>query len=128
MGLSGTIPEQTAMRFNDYINNRDLDGLSSMMTGDHTFIDSSNDVHAGKVLMVEGWREFFDLYPDYQNHFTSVKSHGNLVIMLGYSTCSNEPALEGPAIWTARIADQQVREWRVYEDTPEIRRNLGIRS
>ena len=35
-------------------------------------------------------------------------------------------ALDGPAIWTARIEDGKVSEWRLYEDTPANRARLGI--
>jgi hypothetical protein len=40
--------------------------------------------------------------------------------------CSTEPALDGPAIWTASAADGKVSEWRVYQDTPSNRSHLGI--
>jgi len=33
-----------ALRFNEKINQRDLDGLVKFMTDDHTFIDNSGDV------------------------------------------------------------------------------------
>jgi hypothetical protein len=46
--------------------------------------------------------------------------------MLGRSHCQEEPILDGPAIWTAHIRDNLVTEWRVYDDTPENRRSLGL--
>jgi hypothetical protein len=45
---------------------------------------------------------------------------------VGRSVCSTEPALDGPAIWTASAADGKVSEWRVYQDTPSNRSHLGI--
>ncbi len=118
-------PSAVALRFNLMINARDIDGLSELMTEDHTFIDSSNDAHAGKSEMVAGWKEFFEKYPDYQNIFTWVVVRNNTVLILGYSTCS-EPILDGPAIWTAESRNGRLSEWRVYLDTPESRTALGL--
>jgi len=59
----------TALRFNDRINQQDLEGLVELMTDDHTFIDSEGNVTKGKDTMKQGWKEFFKKYPDYQNNF-----------------------------------------------------------
>lgn len=47
--------------------------------------------------------------------------------MLGRSRCS-EPALDGPAIWAAIVRDARVAEWRVYVDSDDNRRTLGLGS
>ncbi|MFX1506067.1 MAG: nuclear transport factor 2 family protein [Promethearchaeota archaeon] len=99
-----------ALKFNERINQRDLSGLVKLMTDDHIFIDNSGDVDN----MEEGWRQFFASYPDYRNIFTSVTVTDNVTVMIGYSTCSNEPRLNGPSMWTAKIRDRRVSEWRVY--------------
>jgi len=116
----------TTLQFNNYINCQDLEGLSSLMTDDHTFIDSENDVHKGKEVMTEGWRTFFESYPDYTNIFQRVEMRNGMVVMFGYSTCSNEPVLDGPAIWSAKVRDGKLSEWRVYLDSPENRSILGM--
>jgi ketosteroid isomerase-like protein len=100
-----------ALRFNEKINQRYLDGLVELMTDDHTFIDNSGDTDKN---MKEGWRQFFEKYPDYRNIFTSVTVKDNVVVMVGYSTCSNEPRLNGPSMWTAKVRGGLVSEWRVY--------------
>ena len=100
-----------ALRFNEKINQRDLDGLVELMTDDHTFIDNSGDVYKN---MKEGWREFFGNHSDYRNIFTSVTVKNNVVVMIGYSTCSNEPRLNGPSMWTAKVRGGRISEWRVY--------------
>jgi len=100
-----------ALRFNEKINQRDLDGLVELMTDDHTFIDNSGDIYNN---MKEGWNQFFENHPDYRNIFTSVIVKNNVVVMVGYSTCSNEPRLNGPSMWTAKVRDGRVSEWRVY--------------
>jgi ketosteroid isomerase-like protein len=103
----------TALKFNEKINQQDLEGLAELMTDDHTFIDSSGRITKGKNVMKEGWREFFGKYPDYRNVFTSVTVQNEVVVMVGYSLCSYKP-LDGPNIWTARVRGARVSEWRVY--------------
>jgi len=76
-----------ALKFNEKINQRDRDGLVELMTDDHAFIDNSGDIYKN---MKEGWREFFENHPDCRNIFTSVTVQNNVVVMVGYSTCSNE--------------------------------------
>ncbi|KXH74635.1 MAG: hypothetical protein AM326_09750 [Candidatus Thorarchaeota archaeon SMTZ-45] len=115
----------TALKFNERINARDLTGLGEMMTEDHVFIDIPGEVHEGRSLMVSGWFDFFKNYPDYRNNFTHIEVKEGLVIMAGFSECSYEP-LDGPAIWTAKIRDGLVGEWRVYDDNVETRKKLGI--
>lgn len=50
---------------------------------------------------------------------------GDLVVMVGSSHCS-EKALDGPALWSAKVREGKVSEWRVYDDTPRNRERLGI--
>lgn len=47
------------------------------------------------------------------------------VVITGRSECS-EPALAGPALWTAIVIGDQVAEWHVHEDTPAARKHLGL--
>jgi uncharacterized protein (TIGR02246 family) len=102
-----------ALRFNEKINERNLEGLAELMTDDHTFIDSDGAITKGKDVMKEGWRKFFKGYPDYRNVFTSVTVQNDVVVIVGYSTCSHK-LLDGPNIWTAKVRDGRVSEWRVY--------------
>jgi len=103
----------TALRFNDRINQQDLEGLVELMTDDHTFVDNAGNVTKGKNVMKEHWRGFFKKCPDYRNEFTGVTVQDNVVVMVGYSVCSLK-SLNGPNIWTAKIHDGRVSEWKVF--------------
>lgn len=120
--------EDVVLKFNDYINDHDIDGLEALMSDDHIFIDSVDNSTIGKANCISAWKGFFEHFPDYNNVFNSVLRTDNLVIILGYSTCSSDTRLEGPVIWTAKFSssDKKVMEWRVYDDTEENRRQLGL--
>ena len=118
-------PEAIVQHFNDFINAGDLAGLSSLMTEDHTFIDSANSTLRGKERALEAWHGFFSAFPDYANVFERLTAAGNLVTAVGRSVCSLA-ALAGPTLWTAKVEGDKVSEWRVYEDVPENRQRLEI--
>ncbi|RPH95784.1 MAG: nuclear transport factor 2 family protein [Calditrichaeota bacterium] len=103
----------TAMKFNEKINRQDINGLAELMSENHKFIDSEGTAVSGKSTMVQGWKDFMSKHPDYRNQFTSVTLQNDIIVMVGYSTCSI-PALQGANLWTARIQDHLVDEWRVY--------------
>jgi protein-S-isoprenylcysteine O-methyltransferase Ste14/ketosteroid isomerase-like protein len=117
---------RTVLAFNDAITNRDLAALGTLMTEDHTFIDSDGHVISGRDDVLDAWRGFFEAFPDYRNVWASLTLKGDLLIALGHSLCPIEPRLDGPAIWTAKVRGARVSEWRVYEDTPESRAMLGL--
>jgi len=111
--------------FNEGINGRDIRRLGSLMTDDHAFVDTDGVVVSGRRGCIEAWRGFFASFPDYRNVFAELTEHGDVVAVVGHSVCA-EPSLAGPALWTARITDGKVAEWRVHTDTPGNRAQLGI--
>jgi ketosteroid isomerase-like protein len=107
-------PNDVVRRFNDAINARDLDRLSSLMTEDHRFIDSAGSIVDGKPSCIDAWRRFFDAFPDYCNEFDHLEAYDDVVTVRGRSHGS-VPALDGSARWTARVEGERVAEWRVHE-------------
>ena len=105
-------PRSVAAAFNDRINARDLDGLTALMTDDHTFVDPAGHTITHRSACAEAWRGFFDAFPDYRNVFGSVTADGDTVTIVGQSECS-DPRLAGPARWIATIRDGKVARWQV---------------
>jgi ketosteroid isomerase-like protein len=85
--------QSAAVAFNEALNRRDLDALDRLMTDDHTFIDSDDNVLAGKEKVLKGWKRFFDAFPDYRNDWSTVTPTGGTLTAVGRSVCSTEPAL-----------------------------------
>jgi len=118
-------PKFTALQFNEYINRQDLRGLSGLMAEDHVMIDRAGEEYRGKETMVKAWRDFFQSFPDYRNTFLRVQSEGDLVVLYGYATWhkGSEPDY---AIWTAKIENDLVAEWRIHEDSAENRKQFNL--
>lgn len=111
--------------FNACISRQDLQGLAALMTGDHTFIDAADQRFVGKEACVQAWAGFFAAFPDYRNLFERFVVAGGLVAIAGHSVCSDS-RLNGPALWSAKVREGKIAEWRVYDDTPENRVSLEM--
>jgi uncharacterized protein (TIGR02246 family) len=111
--------KRIVVQFNQAINTQDLDGLVALMTEDHAFIDSSGASEQGREAMRSAWKGFFGAYPDYRNVFEQIETKGDSVVIRGHSICSNEPALDGPAIWAATLRGGLISEWRVYAESED---------
>ncbi len=120
-GMSKRDPKLIALLFNECINNQDLEGLARLMHDEHAFVDRDGGVHQPKQAMIDSWREFFKLFPDYKNTFTRVESASDIVVILGYAYWSVHNPCDR-VIWRAVIIDDLIREWRIYSDTPEDRK------
>lgn len=118
-------PKLTALLFNECINNQDVKGLSRLMSEDHTLIVREGNIVRGKEANKEAWTSFFEMVPAYRNTFDRVESKGNLVIIVGHAFWSDEQPYD-PGIWTAKVENDRVAEWRIYDDREENRRKLGI--
>ncbi len=111
--------------FNDCINNQDIDGLAALMSGDHTFIDRDGSSHGPKSHMVEGWKQFFEMFALYKNTFDKIMADGDRVFALGVAYWS-EKEPHDPVIWTAKIENNLIAEWRVYEDSDANRKKFNF--
>jgi len=120
-------PKLTTLLFNECINNRDIEGLVALMTDDHSLVCNGHINTKDKNSSRDAWSSFFSMFPDYLNHFSRIESRDDFVVIIGKSTCSNEAKLNTKAIWSARIQNDKVSEWQVYEDCAKNRKKLQIR-
>jgi hypothetical protein len=118
-------PKLVALQFNECINHQDLEGLALLMSDDHVFIDREGKITGPKQKMIQGWKQFFEMFPKYKNTFNRVQSRENNVAILGCAYWSEKQPYD-PVIWTAAIVNDLVREWRVYADTEQNRRQFDL--
>jgi ketosteroid isomerase-like protein len=111
--------------FNDCINHQDIDGLAALMPENHTFIDRDGSSHGPKSHMVEGWKQFFEMFPVYKNTFNQIKADGDRVYVLGFAYWSEKEPYD-PVIWTAIVKDDLIAEWRIYEDSTDNRKQFNL--
>ena len=123
---------ETALKFVGCINAHDLKCLTSLMTGDHVFIDSLGE-RSGRPAIETGWRQYFDMVPDYWIRIDRVIIEGDTVVLAGAAGGTFVPGggrprpgnrWETPAMWMARIEGRRVAEWRIYADNEPIRAKM----
>jgi hypothetical protein len=123
------IVERT-LEFIESINHQDLSVLENLMTEDHVFIDGAGDVHPGRSLMFEGWRGYFEAYPNYLIHVCEIFLCEPCVVVVGRTTGSHvglPRAVEilDTLIWEAEIEAERVKRWQIFDDSPSVRERLG---
>ncbi len=118
-------PKLIALLFNECITNQNLEGLSALMSEDHTFIDHTGAISRPKDFMINAWKSFFAACPKYKNTFSRLESASSTVSIVGHAFWSEEKPFD-PVLWRARIENDLVAEWRIYEDTPENRKFLNL--
>ena len=113
--------KEIVLAFVERINAHEVEGLSKLMSDDHTFIDAhGNEVH-GKEKMTAGWRGYFDWFPDYYIEITDVIGDHETLALFGFAGGSfkgkQSESWRLPAAWKAIIKDGRVVLWQVFVDT-----------
>jgi limonene-1,2-epoxide hydrolase len=109
------------------INCCDLNVMSNLMTEDHTFTDSGGTVETGREKMIEGWKEYFKMFPDFNIKADEFLQRGNMIAVFGSTTGTYngkrglvpENRVGGPAAWKAIVENGKVKYWQVYTDWAE---------
>ncbi len=109
------------------INQGNASLLSSLMTEDHTFVDSGGTTDSGRDNMTKGWGEYFRMFPDYRIEVRSILQDGDLVAAFGSTSGTYngkrglvpENRIEMPAAWKAIVENGKIKFWQVYADWTE---------
>jgi ketosteroid isomerase-like protein len=109
----------TVLRFVEYINSQDLQGLASLTADQFTFTDSSGRVYvwSRQQAVQECWVGYFTPFPDYKIHVQQVLTGGDGVAIIGQTSGSHMPAdieARSTMLWIAELQDGLVCEWRIY--------------
>jgi uncharacterized protein (TIGR02246 family) len=122
-GMS-TPEERVAIRFVEAINAWDADTLAALMTDDHTFVDSMGMVVSGKEVMRDGWKRYYEMFPDYRVVIEETLAAGKVIALFGSwaGTFAGRRGLRpenkvgGPAAWRATVERGKIKRWQVYAD------------
>jgi hypothetical protein len=118
--------------FTAAINRHDVAGIADLMPEDHTFIDSQGRSVTSRNEMVEAWKAYFAMFPDYEILVQTMFAENGTVAAFGsVSGTYNgkrglipENRIAMPAAWKANVADGKVRLWQVYCDWTEGMRTI----
>jgi len=116
---------KTVMDFIKAINSHQIKKIGSLMTDDHTFINSHGKKVQGKNNMKEAWKGYFEFFPDYTIEITEIIEDEETFALFGWATgtyksgddteASNSWKL--PCAWKAVVEGEKIILWQVYSDT-----------
>ncbi len=119
---------KTVLSFVEKINDHDVDEMATLMSEDHTFIDSSGLVINGKKEMTKAWEGYFKWFPDYEITVVNTLLTNDSVGMFGIANGTfdsedptEEDKFEIPAAWRAKVKDNLITEWQVVADNESVR-------
>jgi len=118
-------PKLTVLLFNECINKQDISELGKFMAEDVKLIMGNEGTQNNKEEALNAWMQFFEMCPDYKNHFNRVESREDIVCVVGYSTCSIK-SVDGPALWRVRVENDLISEWQILEDNEDNREFLKL--
>ena len=109
------------------INKGNVSQLSSLMTEDHTFVDSGGRVESGRENMTAGWKAYFRMFPDYKIEIQSMLQDRGLIAVFGFASGTYngkrglvpENKIEMPAAWKVVVENGKIKLWQVYADWTE---------
>ena len=118
------------------INRQNVDEMAELMTNEHRFIDSLENVVEGREKMVAGWKSYFSMVPDYMIAIEESFCDGPIVVLLGtaqgtYAAGGKllaENAWKTPVALRAFVEDGKVADWRVYADNEPMRLLMAGKS
>lgn len=127
---------KVALDYIEKINAGDVDGLVSLMSEHHRFIDPLGQVVRGRQDMRQGWIEYYKMFPNYHIDVQRVVEGTDTVGIFGTASATfsgNPDASEAerswkiPTAWRAVVKDGLVLEWQVYTDNEPVWKILGIK-
>jgi ketosteroid isomerase-like protein len=118
------------------INEHDTKWLATLMTEDHEFVDALGERVRGRDVMLQGWRKYFTLMPDYRLEIDNIIAEGSIVGLFGKAsgTYTVDGQLRAENSWRIPIAlralvdGDRVQKWQVFADNKpvyEIMARLG---
>ena len=117
-----------ALKYVEAINNHNIDEIVNLMSEDHVFIDAYGDRYVGKKGMKEGWKGYYELFPDYKVEISDIIENDSLIGLFGYASGtyknikdeSNSNFWRTPASWKAVVKNKKIKHWKVYCDYSKL--------
>jgi len=117
-----------AIEFVKAINGHNVEDIVNLMTEDHVFIDGYGNTSYGKNVIKEGWKGYFELFPDYNIEITDIVENDAMIGLFGFVNAtyknikdeSNSNFWRIPASWKALVENKKIKHWQVYCDYSKL--------
>ena len=115
-------------RFVKAINDHDVNEIVNLMLEDYIFIDATNHKTVGKKGMKEGWKGYYELFPDYKIEISDITEKESVIGLFGYVNATyknltnklNSNFWKIPSSWKAIVENNKIKHWQVYCDYSDL--------
>jgi len=122
--MSGESNKSVVIRFVKAINDHDVNEIVNLMSDDHIFIDSMGNKSVGRKGMIEGWKGYYELFPDYNIEILDIAENDSVIGLFGNVTATyknltndlNSNFWRTTASWKAIVENNKIKHWQVYCD------------
>jgi ketosteroid isomerase-like protein len=105
----------------DAINGRDAVAVARTLAPQAVFVDAHGNRFQGRAVMREGWRLYYETFPDYRIEVDKLQQVHGGVLVLGHASGSFRGRAERswriPIAVRAETEDGLVALWQVFADT-----------
>ncbi len=116
---------QIVLDFIEAINRHDVDEMTDLMDENHIFINSHGKETVGKYNMEQGWKGYFEFFPDYTIEVSEIIENESVIGVFGTAaaTYMNKKNKQDsnywrlPGAWKAIVKDGKIKLWQVFTDT-----------
>lgn len=118
--------------FVNAINQADITELKKLMSEDHIFIDSGGQKEEGREKIIRGWKNYFEMFPDYKIEIEDIIQEKEIIGAFGTATGTYkgkrglvpQNIIKMPTAWRAIFKDGKVKSWQVYADWTESMKTI----
>jgi ketosteroid isomerase-like protein len=117
-------PLEVVNAFINAINHHKPAEIARLMSQDHTLVDSRGESHSGRDHLLEGWKGYLQMFPDFEICVEALLEKNETVGVFG-RTCGTyngkrglvaENRVEMTAAWKAIVKLGKVQRWQIYTD------------
>ena len=119
--------------FVDAVNSGRPEKIVGTMHVEAVFVDSLGDRLAGKAALLDGWRGYLRLFPDYRIEVEAIFVEEREALLHGWAGATlhrdARPVADGawriPAAWRALTDSRRVLLWQVFADNGPVQALLA---
>ncbi len=125
------------------INEKNLLQMASLTHEDIKFTDPSGWEAEGRLVLSESMAGYYAMFPDYKVSVQASHLRDDVILVECVTTGSlsdigrqeieaqggevpPDDQMQGPAIWEFTIKDEIIMNWRMFLDTPEVRKEFKL--
>jgi limonene-1,2-epoxide hydrolase len=126
--MKSELNKSTVIRFVKSINDHDVNEIVNLLSEDHIFIDATGHKSVGKKGMKEGWKGYYELFPDYKIEISDITESESVIGLFGYVNATYKNLINElnsnfwriPASWKTIVENNKIKHWQVYCDYSDL--------